>query len=625
MTKKKDFEDLYFPYDSVRKIQDEMILKVNSVLNNGKHLVMHAPTGIGKTSILGPALAKALRNNLTVFFLTSRHTQHHIAIDTLKMIKDKYNLQFTTVDIIGKKWMCLIQGTDSLYSQEFREYCKTMIEEGKCSFYANTRKKNSRPSVQAKKILEELRNIGPLHIEQILKLCAQENLCPYEISLFLARDAKVIVADYYYVFNPNIQETFFAKTGKKLNESIVIVDEAHNLPQRVRELLTEKISSFTLQRAINEAKKFHYKETLNNLKEIEAILKSLSLDTEHERLIVRNDFTKKINEIDDYDKLIADLDFIGDEVREKQKQSSIGSIASFLNAWQGDDTGFVRILSLSGYKGKEIITLSYRCLDPSLVTKMIAEQAFSVICMSGTLIPTNMYRDLLGFPERTEEAKYKSPFPEKNRLYLIIPETTTKFTQRNSEQFKKIAQKCADIVNIVPGNSAVFFPSYFLRDEINTYFSSLCKKTTFLEMPRMTKKEKHEFLENFKDCKKAGAILLGVTSGSFGEGVDLPGDFLKAVIVVGLPLQPPDLETKELINYYDKKFQKGWEYGYTLPAITKALQNAGRCIRDETDRGVMIFLDERYVWKNYFKCFPVDWNVKITKMYKERVKEFFEI
>jgi len=587
----KNFEKLFFPYDSVRKIQDEMILKVNDILSRENNLVMHAPTGIGKTSILGPALAKALNKNLTVFFLTSRHTQHHIAIDTLKQIKEKYNLQFITADIIGKKWMCPIQGTDNLYSQEFREYCKTMIEEEKCSYYTNARKKNSRPTIQAKKVLEELKNIGPLHIEQLLKLCAEENLCPYEISLFLIREAKIIVADYYYVFNPNIQETFFVKTGKKLHESIIIVDEAHNLAQRVRELLTEKVSSFTLQRAIAEARKYHYKETLNNLKEIQVILKNLSLNTEHERLIERNEFIKEINEIDDYDKLISDLDFIGDEVRERQKQSSIGSIASFLNNWQGDDNGFVRILSISEYKGKEIITLSYRCLDPSLVTKSIIEQALSVICMSGTLTPTSMYKDLLGFSEETVEATYKSPFPEKNKLHLIIPETTTKFTQRNSAQFKEIARICAEIVNIVPGNSALFFPSYSLRDEIDAYFSSKCKKTTFLEMPRMNKKEKHEFLDNFKKYKDTGAVLLGVASGSFD---------------------------------YDEKFQKGWEYGYTLPAITKALQNAGRCIRDETDRGVMVFLDERYTWKNYFKCFPIDWNVKITKMYKERIKEFFE-
>jgi len=620
---KKNFRTFLFPYDSVRKIQDDMILKVNDILSKGQCLVMHAPTGIGKTSILGPALAIALKNNFTVFFLTSRHTQHHIAIDTLKQIKEKYDLNFTTVDIIGKKWMCPIHGTDNLYSNEFLEYCKTMIEEGKCSFYVNTRKKSQHSTVQAKILVEELKNSQPLHIEELLEYCVNYKLCPYEISLMLAGNARVIVADYYYVFHPHIQATFFAKAHKKLQESIIIIDEAHNLPSRMRELFTEKISTFTLQRAINEAKKYNYKETLHNLKEIESIFGSLVPEKESEVIISRDTFINLLNEIDDYDKLIADFGFIGDEVREKQKQSSIGSIALFLEAWKGDEIGFVRIGSRSYYRGKELVSLAYRCLDPSLVTKNVFEQAYSVISMSGTLTPTSMYRDILGYPNQTVEAVYKSPFPEKNRMHLIIPSTTTKFTHRNANQFKQIAHICADITNLVPGNSALFFPSYSLRDEINTYFSKKCKKTTFLEMPRMNKKEKHEFLEQFKQYKDIGAVLMGVASGSFGEGIDLPGDFLKAVVVVGLPLHPPDLETKELINYYDNKFGKGWDYGYILPAITKALQNAGRCIRDETDRGIMIFLDERYTWKNYFKCFPIDWDVKITNMYNKRIQEFF--
>jgi len=116
---------------------------------------------------------------------------------------------------------------------------------------------------------------------------------------------------------------------------------------------------------------------------------------------------------------------------------------------------------------------------------------------------------------------------------------------------------------------------------------------------------------------------LGIATGSFGEGIDLMGDFLKAVIVIGLPLEKPNLETRELIDYYDKKFGKGWDYGYILPAITKALQNAGRCIRSETDKGVIIFLDERYAWPNYRRCFPVDMDFRITKQYEALIKEFY--
>jgi DNA excision repair protein ERCC-2 len=130
-------------------------------------------------------------------------------------------------------------------------------------------------------------------------------------------------------------------------------------------------------------------------------------------------------------------------------------------------------------------------------------------------------------------------------------------------------------------------------------------------------------LDRFKGYKDIGAVFLAVASGSFGEGIDLPGDLLKAVIVVGLPLSQPDLETKSLIDYFDKKFGKGWDYGYLFPAFNKTLQNAGRCIRSETDKGVIVFLDERYVWPNYRRCFPEDWEMVVSKDPMYEINEFF--
>ena len=141
----------------------------------------------------------------------------------------------------------------------------------------------------------------------------------------------------------------------------------------------------------------------------------------------------------------------------------------------------------------------------------------------------------------------------------------------------------------------------------------------------MTKNEKQEMLEKYKEYADTGAVLLGAVSGSFSEGIDLPGDFLKCVIVIGIPLSVPDLETNKLIEYYDEKFKKGWDYGYSLPAMSRCLQGAGRCIRTETDKGVIIFLDRRFTWGNYHKVFPKDMNLKITQLYIDRIKEFFDI
>lgn len=614
-------KDIYFPYERVRDIQDQMISDVMETIKAKSSLIMHAPTGLGKTvATLSPALSYAINKDLTIFFLTSRHTQHHIAIKTLKEIKKKHNLKFTVVDIIGKQWMCPIDDIEKLYSNEFNEYCKLQREEHKCEFYENTKKKTGALTVKAKQIISELKQ-EIKHTEELVEACKKEKLCPYEIATQIGKEAKVIVADYYNIFHETIRQNFLGRIEKSLANAIIIIDEGHNLPKRCRDILTVKLTSFMLERAIKEAKKFGYDETREYLEGINSILINYSKEMESEEIIIeKNDFISKIKEIEEYEKLTADLEFMGDEVREMQKQSYIGSIAAFLTAWQGEDTGYARILTIKSGKYPAII-LTYKCLDPSILTKNVIDNAYATIIMSGTLTPTFMYKDILGFKD-AEEKQYQNPFPKSNRLNLIVPETTTKFTKRNEEQYRNIAKVLKRLTNNIEGNCAIYFPSYDLRDRINYFFSKINKRKTLEERQGLTKQEKQELLEEFKKNKDKGAILLGVASGSFGEGIDLIGDFLKAVIIVGLPLEKPNLETKELINYYDQKFGKGWDYGYIMPAITKILQNAGRCIRSETDKGVIVFLDERYAWPNYRRCFPIEMECKITRQY-EVIKEFF--
>ena len=180
-------KQLFFPHKKVRKIQDDLIQEVDSCIKNKKNLIVHAPTGLGKTAGTLPiALSHALKNNLTIFFLTSRHTQHLIALNTLKQIKKKYNQNIISVDLIGKKWMCPISGTDELCSYEFFEFCKSMRADNKCEFYVNSRKKSGRATVQAQKAIDELKKLSPCHCEDLVEYCIHEKLCPYEISALLA-------------------------------------------------------------------------------------------------------------------------------------------------------------------------------------------------------------------------------------------------------------------------------------------------------------------------------------------------------------------------------------------------------------------------------------------------------
>lgn len=617
-----NLDKLLFPHSEVREVQKDMIEEIDKTLSSHSHLIAHAPTGLGKTaSTLPAALAYAIENDLVVFFLTSRHTQHKIAIDTLKAVKQKHNLDFVTIDIIGKKHMCSIPGIETLRTGDFVEYCKSQIENGKCEFYINTKTKG-KPTIDASMALNKIELLMPCSTEEVIQECSHYNLCSYEIAMFLSTKAKVIVADYYYIFNDYIRETFFKKAGITLDKSIVIIDEGHNLPERLRELMTIKLTTVILDRAIKEARKYNYEETATNLEIIKRILREFSdKSKDYEILITKEQFIDEIKKTLDYDSLISDFELIAKEIRERQRSTYIGSIANFLIKWPGDDKGFARILQKSN---DDVIALTYRCLNPLPIAEPIIKQTYSTILMSGTLTPTNMYKELLGFPENTTERVYPSPFPKQNKLAMVVPETTTKFTARNEDMFKKISDRIAEITDKVPGNSIIFFPSYYFRDKVNNYFLTSSKKTIFSEKQALTKQEKLEMLERFKLYKDSGAVLLGISSGNFNEGIDLPGDLLKCVIIVGLPLQKPNLETKELIKHYDELFGKGWDYGYLFPAFSKCLQGAGRCIRTSEDRGVIVFLDERFAWNQYFRCFPADYNIKIMKnFYTNMIEAFF--
>lgn len=621
-------ENIFFPHEKPRDIQLKFMEKLLEVIKNKQNFLVHAPTGIGKTaSAISPALEYAIKNNKTVFFLTSRHTQHLIAVETLKKLKERHSINFNSVDLVGKQWMCNQPGVKKLASSEFSEYCKELRKKNNCIHYKNLKYKN-KISVTAQMALKELKSGGPMHVEQINQICSDRLVCPFEMACLLGRDANVIIADYYHILHPSIRESLFKRIGKEINDCIIIFDEAHNLPQRARNLLTSQLSSYVIDLAVKEARDFGTEELAGKIIKINDILLGLVKSNiniqEEESYITKKKFILEIEKICAYGSLISELEDLSEEVFEIKKRSFASIIVNFLKSWPGTDEGFVRILSRKfGYKSKIIITLSYKCLDPSLIIRPLSKESHSLVIMSGTLTPANMYKDLFGLPDAVI-TEFENPFPKENRLNLIIPETSTKYTSRCKEMYQMIADKCSNVINSMPGNCAVFFPSYYLRDEVMYYLKSRCEKTIFAEQSGMAKQERGEMLERFKSYKDSGAVLLGVSSGSFGEGIDLLGDYLKSVIVVGLPLSKPDLETKKLIEYYDSLFGQGWDYGYIFPAIIKTMQNAGRCIRSKKDRGVIIFLDERYIWNKYYRCFPKDWNMKVSIHPEQDVRNFFE-
>ncbi|MBI2125078.1 ATP-dependent DNA helicase [Candidatus Woesearchaeota archaeon] len=612
----------FFPYGKVRIEQDQFLKDLDKTIGEGKILLAHAPTGLGKTATaLSVALYHAIEKKKRVLFLTSRHTQHAIAVETLREIKQK-GVSFTTINLVGKRSMCS-QEIAGLFGNDFNDFCKTIVGRGECEFYNNVRSKQQL-SVEAKKAISDLQQYPPMHNQQIMNFSREQKMCGYEIAIELAKKATVIIADYNYLFNPHIQQNFFTKLDLELNDVIVIVDEGHNLPSRVVDALSSNLSSITIKNAVLEAKKFGYNGVIFWLQELVRILNELSKSSESnfgstENLVAKEDFISKVKAVVEYDELINQLELAAEEVRKKQKKSYLGGIAAFLEAWKGEDKGFARILAEKESNYGSVTTLSYQCLDPRIITEPIFKQIFTGVIMSGTLTPLFMYRDILGIT-RAVEKEYGSPFPPENKLSLVIPETSTKYNLRGEAMFQKIAGICSELANLIPGNVAFFFPSYQLRDSIANHLRS--PKKLFFEKKDMTTEDKNIFLAEFKAHKSQGGILLGVSGANFAEGVDFPGDLLNGVVVVGLPLGKPDLYTKEIVKYYEEKFGKGWDYGYIYPAMSKCIQSAGRCIRSETDKGAVIYLDERFAWQNYYACLPRE-GLRVTKEYVGMLQEFF--
>jgi DNA excision repair protein ERCC-2 len=610
----------FFPFKRVREVQGQCMELVSKAINEREHVIMHAPTGLGKTAaVLVPALRYALEEDKTVMFLTSRNTQHTLAMDTVRLIREKSGRQILGADIIGKQWMCSVEHVDKMYSSEFADYCKKTREDGRCEFYSRTKKSSGGATVEAKLMVDELARRGSPHVEDVVEEAKGKRLCPYEIAAMLAARSQVIVADYHYLFHPHIRKVFLARIRKQLEDCIVVVDEAHNLPDRIRETLTVRLSSNNVRYAIREAKKYN-ESAIEKLVLIQEVLNQLTGNEVKERRVARDQLMRRISSSYDYEGLVEELKLIGDDIREQQHRSFIARIAEFLDLWQSEEQGYARILRVLMDK-QPAVMLTYRCLDPSVGSSEVISNSHSTVLMSGTLNPTYMYKDILGFDRETAEEVFPSPFPQENRLALIVPKTTTKFSSRNQQQFLQIGRTCSELAMTIPGNVALFFPSYQVRNQVVPFLR--IAKRVFVEEYGSNKEDRKRLLDTFKKGNKKGSVLLGISMGSFGEGIDLPGDLLQGVVVVGMPFRTPDLETKELINYYEMKFGKGWDYGYILPTLTSIMQNAGRCIRSEKDRGVIVFLDERYALPRYRKVLEGEWDVEVDAEFKKQIDAFF--
>ena len=607
-----------FPYE-FRKNQGKILDNINDAVQKKEHLVLESKTGSGKTiCALVPTLQYALDNDKRVLYLTRTNSQQKQVLFELRKINKIQKVY--GMGLQGRHQMCPSLKSDSMLasgsSDELSKICGKRkmevlksISEGKkpkaCKFFAKVCTQDINPVKQwAKDTLPT--------VEEFTLRCEKEGYCPYEVNKSIIRDANLVCAPYIYFFNRFIRTRLLEWMGGDLSDIILIVDEAHNLPDYAREIESMELGINTLDLARSEAKEFdnlrtsdglHVTELMEVLKNIivtfkEDYLKSDAVDA----FIPPGEFLSELMHTfgatsRKLKAQAADLIIHGEIIRDvrlkdgRLPRSYIHSVGGFLSFWmEQQDENFVKLIH-----NHEKTKLEIFCLEPAYATKVVLDCHCS-IHMSGTLTPLEEYRDSIGLPAESPMAAFPSPFPKENRIVLYAQDVSTRFEdlKKDASLIPKMEDYLINISCAFPKNTAFFFPSFrLLNNFLSDGLQFALNKRSFVEEQGMNQSQLMDLVECFKSETKDGSVLLSVVGGRLSEGMDYPAKQMEILIVVGIPYPAPSAKQRALEIFYDRKFNKGWDYAVKAPTTRRLLQTMGRLIRDKKDRGVAIILDRR--------------------------------
>jgi DNA excision repair protein ERCC-2 len=590
-----------FPYLQLRDGQRALMNDVRAAVEGRKVLLAHAPTGIGKTAaVLAEALEAARVRGKTVYFLTSRQTQHRIAVETLREVEAATQQAPRVVDLVSKQSMCPRPERPE-HSSSFYEWCQHLTENRKCRYFL-------KPTERAVGVLA--REI--LDVDASVRSSARLGCCPYKVAVEAAKGAEVVVCDYNILFNKRNRS--LDRQGLDPGDLIVVVDEAHNLPDRIRDAAGGRVTHALLTQAVAEMTQ-EDPELAHGLKALVKVFDELIGGTDEgaERQVTGPDLNEPLAKaltsalvprtLDQYLEELAKA--AREVVGSVEGRSATLEVVDFLAAWKQPEKETLRVV-----ERKDPPALRITLLDPSSVSGPMFEAVHAAVLMSGTLYPMELTADMLGVPPASRILEsYPSPFVAERRRVLLLRGVSTRYKDRGEAMYGRIAGAIHETARATPGNIAVFFTSYKMRDEIADRLPKRMGRELIFETRDMSKGEKDRLVARLKRHeKRGGALLLAVMGGSFSEGVDFYDGILKAVVVVGLPLAPPSREVDALVGYFDRKFGAGAGelYAYVNPAVTRVLQAAGRLIRREEDRGVVVLMDGRLEQARYARVLPPD-------------------
>jgi DNA excision repair protein ERCC-2 len=607
----------YFPYAEVRPYQDDFMETVCEAVEEGRSVLIEGSNGLGKTvAALSACLPKAIDRKLKVLYVARTHRQHDRVIEELKAISKKSRVAGTSIR--ARHEMCLnnlITG-HPLDTRAAMEICELLKAQHRCPYYESIEdKEDERFEIQQQMAL------SPCTASEVLRICRRRGFCPYELVKASITDMDVIVMSYLYVFDPAIRNVFLRNLGAPLTKTILIIDEAHNLPETAVDIASSSLSIFTLKQAEAEANRLDHKDIAQFAKTVKSEIEEMTEKIGKQTVVPPEFLTELVQEkagIDEPKKFFEHLHDTGVSIKRnlliegKYPRSFIHGTGYFMLRWleTAEDQSFINTISRYNSKqGLPTAKLEIVALDPSKITVPVFSQVRSTIAMSGTLQPLEAYIRITKLPENTVQKVVPSPFPKEHVLALISSGVTTAMEKRTPEMYRKIIKRVSEIARNTPANTGIFVPSFeVLGALLAEGLKKALDKPLFCEYRSMDSRENEKMIAEFKTCSEhGGAVLLGVQGGRSSEGVDFPGDEMNSVAIVGLPYAEPTPKVRAQINYFERLFPGfGREYGYVLPAMKKACQAAGRPIRTLEDKGAIVFLDYRFA-SGYCQGFIPSW------------------
>ena len=606
-----------FPYGSLRSGQDEFIRSAYQAISKGNVLFSTAPTGTGKTvSAIFPAVRALGKEKCEkVFYLTPKQTTAKAAQECIENLT-KSGVFIRSIILIAKDKLC-----------KRGHVCKlshTLCE----TFKQNNMKVAIRALFKAK--------IPTVTPEDVSRYAAEFGVCPYELSLTYSELCDIVICDFNYLFDPQVYiRRFFSERG----EYAFLIDEAHNLGERAREMYsaeitltdlasTELLGEFSeLKKASHEACEI-FKNVITPLlrDELRADKNGILHGAYHSRDLPAVFYSL----FENICAIAEDELFKNFAARDDEKSERLSYIREYLFRIKKFYAAICRFddsFEFFAFQDGDELCAKLFCLDTGTVIRSRLALGKSAVIFSGTLSPIEYYRSVLGGDNSSVSLALDSPFANEQLAVSVMNTITTRYSERE-DSLLAVCKVIAATLSSRRGNYMIFCPSFAYSKALYDAFAKKYPKIrTILQTPDMSQKQKEDFLAEFS--KNDGKYLAAfcVLGGIYSEGIDLAGDKLIGAVIVGIGMPALSFEREAIAAYYQEKLESGVEYAYLYPGMNRVLQAAGRVIRTENDRGVIVLIDDRFNDPIYKKIMPSLWRgmqfLSTPQELKERLDEFW--